>query len=592
MMKPEAEKLYDSITEVKEEYIEEMQTVRLKSNKTVLMRWGALAACFCLIAVGAAVWMNTQKLPERPEQESSVTVAPDTTTINEGTTVDTTPPSEEVTTTVTTVTTTAEETTPPTTEAPQTEKTTVTTTEAPPPTEKTTTTAETTTATTTTTEKTTASTTKVSPPTVTPLKADPVLLAEPFYPEMPMYPSESNVHGYGDAYMQQYNEWAEERSALRNQPEGYKDGFDTFFLNTAGTFLAGAGNENRVYSPLSLFMALSLSAEITDGNTRKQILNVLEQDSIETLRSHAKSIWQANYMDDGMAKCVLANSLWTNNGISYNLNTVDSVAENYYSSVYSGNPSTEEYNKLMQDWLNVQTDGLLEDYVSDIKMNPETVLMIASTVNFSGKWRSWFLKDKNTVGTFHSPTGDISCEFMNTEWETTYFWGDKFASIILSFENNGQMRLLLPDEGVSPDELLNDEEVLKYMTTRGWDYENKKYLIVNMSIPKFDISSSTDLTDGLKELGITDAFDFTKSDFSPLTDDVTALYISGAEQDARVVIDEEGCKASALTAMMVTGTAMPPDEYVDFIVDRPFIFEIVSDTGLPLFVGIVNDPNQ
>lgn len=57
-----------------------------------------------------------------------------------------------------------------------------------------------------------------------------------------------------------------------------------------------------------------------------------------------------------------------------------------------------------------------------------------------------------------------------------------------------------------------------------------------------------------------------------------------------MLIDEEGCKASSLTAMMVGGAGMPND-YVNFVLDRPFVFEIMSETGIPIFVGIVNNPS-
>ncbi len=170
----------------------------------------------------------------------------------------------------------------------------------------------------------------------------------------------------------------------------------------------------------------------------------------------------------------------------------------------------------------------------------------------------------------------------------TYNWGEHFASIALELENNGQMRLILPDEGFSPADLLRDAQVLDYMTQNGV-WKNNKNTLVNLSVPKFDVSSQTDLRDGLNELGVTDLFDPEKSDFSPLTDDADGIALGKAEQDARVLIDEDGCKAAALTVMMYCGAAMPEDE-VDFILDRPFLFEIMSETGLPLFVGVVNAP--
>ena len=174
---------------------------------------------------------------------------------------------------------------------------------------------------------------------------------------------------------------------------------------------------------------------------------------------------------------------------------------------------------------------------------------------------------------------------------TGYYWGDKFGAISLPLANNGSMRLILPDEGVSPEELFKDEEALTYMTWDGLgEYEKSKYAMVTMKVPKFDISSSIDLIDGLMDMGINDAFDSTVSDFTPITDEVKEIVLSKAEQDARVMIDEEGCRAAAMTVMMMAG-AGAPQETVDFVVDRPFVFEIVGDNGLPLFVGVVNDPS-
>ena len=419
-----------------------------------------------------------------------------------------------------------------------------------------------------------------------------MLLASAVYPEMPTYPDESEYPDW-EEFEPIYDEWREANLDLKNQPEGYKDGFDTFFYNSSRTFLADAGTDNKVYSPLSLFMALSMSAEISDGNTRQQILDVLSQDDIDSLRSHAKSIWLANYMNDGMAKCVLANSLWTNSNIPYTQSTIDSIAGNYYSSVYSGDPASDKYNRLMQDWINEQTDGLLSDYVSDIKMDSEMVLTLASTVNFSGKWNHKFSKDLTAPGVFHSPAGDIECDFMNSERDTSYFWGDKFAAVSMYLENNGHMRLILPDEGITPEDLINDDSAIGYMmNTNEYSsdkYVNNKFVTVNLSVPKFDISSNIDLKDGLEKLGITDAFDPYNSDFSPLTEQSDGVFISKVEQDTRVIIDEDGCKASSLTIMIADGAAMP-DDYVYFTLDRPFIFEIMSETGLPLFIGIVNNP--
>ena len=58
----------------------------------------------------------------------------------------------------------------------------------------------------------------------------------------------------------------------------------------------------------------------------------------------------------------------------------------------------------------------------------------------------------------------------------------------------------------------------------------------------------------------------------------------------RAAVDEEGVTASAVTMLIGPGAAMPPDEELDFTLDRPFLFAIYGMDNLPLFVGIVNQP--
>lgn len=409
------------------------------------------------------------------------------------------------------------------------------------------------------------------------------VLAEAEYPEMPVYPDpEADPDG------KSYDAWDKARTALRKQPKGYQNGFNDFFLSSTNVFINKNATDNQAYSPLSLFMALGLSAEITDGNSRQQVLDALHQSDIKTLRSHSQSIWQANYSDDGLTKCVLANSLWTNNNMSYKKDTVGRLADTYYSSVFSGEPGSAEYDRMLQDWINQQTDGLLEDYVSNLQMNPRMVLSLASTVNYSGKWADPFMPQATKKSTFHAASGDMKCDFMNAFQLADYSWGDHFSSVSLPLQNNGHMKLILPDEGYSPADLLNDKQVNKLLVSNG-NYAKSKTSMVTMSIPKFDVSSTIDLREGLKALGITDIFDPEISDFTPLTDSTDEIYLSKAEQNTRVLIDEEGCKAASVTVLMYDSAGISTD-HVEFILDRPFIFEIMSETGLPLFVGIVNNP--
>lgn len=123
----------------------------------------------------------------------------------------------------------------------------------------------------------------------------------------------------------------------------------------------------------------------------------------------------------------------------------------------------------------------------------------------------------------------------------------------------------------------------------GWDRSDKKYLTVNLSVPKFDVASSADLKESLHALGVADVFDMNLSDFTPLTED-SKIYLSEVEHSARVAIDEEGVTAAAYTAEIGDGADMPPEEEMDFVIDRPYLFAITNRNNLPLFVGIVKNP--
>ncbi|MGX8716016.1 MAG: serpin family protein, partial [Lachnospiraceae bacterium] len=115
------------------------------------------------------------------------------------------------------------------------------------------------------------------------------------------------------------------------------------------------------------------------------------------------------------------------------------------------------------------------------------------------------------------------------------------------------------------------------------------HAMIHESITKFDVDSMTDLVDSLKALGIQDAFDGTKADFTPIVTGQDAL-VSSAQHAVRVKLDEEGVEAAAFTVIMAKGTALMETEEVDFTLDRPFLFVIKGSNNLPLFTGIVEKP--
>lgn len=404
------------------------------------------------------------------------------------------------------------------------------------------------------------------------------------YPEMAQYPETDGFTYDGEAY----EAW--QASLLKQQPPNkeYQNGIREFYEATMQEFLKDTQGKNLVYSPLNVYMALAMLAETTDGATREQILTLLHVNSIETLRNNASILWNANYRDDGTVTSLLASSAWLSNSINYHQETLESLAKYYYASSFSGDMGSAEYNKMLQEWLNEQTGGLLEEQASQVEMNPETVLGLATTVCFRAKWANEFYEGNTTEDIFHAPSGDMTCEFMHQSGTNNYYWGEKFGAISRRLENSGNMLLILPDEGVAVEELLTDAEVLEFIYN-SYEWENRKTLIVNQAVPKFDVVSDYSLIEGLKNLGVTKVFDFNESDFTPLTTD-TKVAVDQATHAARVMIDEEGCTAVAFTVMLAAGAGRPPEETIDFVLNRPFLFVINGQDGQPLFIGIVNQP--
>ncbi len=427
-------------------------------------------------------------------------------------------------------------------------------------------------------------------------RMEPTALAAPLYPEMAPYPNESDYIGpdgrLSEAFNASYDAWWADVRAQREQPEGYAEGMRGFLQNSIHAFLGGAYGENRVYSPLNVYLALAMLCELTDGQSRAQLLSLLGAEQVETVREQARALWNANYRDDGVVKSVLASSVWLNETVGFIQSTLDTLAEDYYASSFQGRMGTPEYDRMLQTWLNEQTGGLLSEQADGITMDAQTLMTLAATICFKAPWTSKFSLNATEKDVFYAPEEILTVDYMHKSGARSYYWGKSFSAVSLELESDGAMWLLLPEEGVSPEDLLQDTQAMDFLLSRdryGW--ENRKHLTVNIAVPRFDIVSDTDLIPGLQALGVRDIFDYTVSDFSPLTTDTDEVCVSQAKHAARVKIDEEGCEAAAYTVVtMRVGAAMPPEEELDFTLNRPFIFCITGAQGLPLFVGVVNTP--
>lgn len=414
----------------------------------------------------------------------------------------------------------------------------------------------------------------------------PGLIGQPDYPEYPPYPNDSMSY-FGSSDEDAYEAWRDSfrvRAALASHQEE----LTPFLTASAAQVLSGSGVQNRIYSPLSLVMALAALAEATGGDTQAEVLALLGCSDIDAVRQLASDLWNANYVDDGTMTRTLATSLWLNETVAFRQETIQSLAKHHYAASYRGKIGSPEMNSALQKWLNDNTMGLLSDQVSGVTLPPDTVLALANTIAFSARWDSTFNPDANVQDVFHTPNGDVTCDFMRSSARSRLYWGENFQAVQRSFDMGGRMWLILPDEGVTTNDLLQDEECLA-LITQGLLPDSRE-MMIHLSLPKFDVSSQMELSGAIRALGVTEAFS-PEADFSPLTGADIPVWLSQVRHDARVVIDEEGCKAAAYTVMILAGAAPPQEwEEIDFVLDRPFIFVITGANDLPLFVGVVNQP--
>ena len=407
--------------------------------------------------------------------------------------------------------------------------------------------------------------------------------AYPAYPQEPRYEDyfDDNGEGSWDAYMAAEDEYL---AALQKLGKGRLDQESAapvlaFADRTTGTIFADS--ENRVYSPISLYAALAMLTEVTDGVTKQQVMDLLDADDTETLRQQIKDLWIGVYTDDDQSVCRLANGAFLRENAQVKQEAMDTLADWHFASTYRVPMGTAAADEAIASWLNQNTGGLLSQETQEIQTKKDNLLALYNTIYYKSGWRDAFESSQTREDVFTAASGaEQAVDFMHRTEIGGYQKGDGYTAAPQSL-NYGRMVFVLPDEGVLPESLLQREGFLMELTG---DY-NAAELV--WSVPKFDVKSSTELNEVLQALGVTDAFDWTKADFTPLTND--GAFLSSAMQAARVKIDEEGVEAAAYTELVASDSAMmevPPTVEMDL--DRPFLFVIFDNSNVPLFVGTVN----
>ena len=344
-----------------------------------------------------------------------------------------------------------------------------------------------------------------------------------------------------------------------------------------------AEGENTVYSPVSLYMALGMVTELTEGQTKRQVTNLLGVSDSEALRQWTQSLWRQLYRDEKDSALWLGNAAFLNEAMTFHKEPLEVLAEDYYASSYGLPMGTSGADKTIAAWLNQQTNDLLTDDTGAIRTEKRDLLRLYNTIYYKAAWQAEFFGGATAEDIFTAADGtEQKTDFMHISIEgSPVRKGEGYRCASLHLKDGGEMTFYLPDEGVTVEELLQRENFL------GEELAVPTHVVrVNWSVPKFDLHDSLKLNDALQALGVTDAFDKNKADFSPLTEQTA--YVESVNQAARVKIDEEGVEAAAYTEVDTNAAAAPPQEMPEeeMNLNRPFLFVIWKD-GAPLFVGAV-----
>ncbi len=363
-----------------------------------------------------------------------------------------------------------------------------------------------------------------------------------------------------------------------------------FSLKSSSLVLSKADkNINSLYSPISLYMALSMVAETANGDTQREILQVLNMDNIDMVRSETGKLFRRLYYHNEIGKLSLGNSLWLNKNVKFNDKLLDLLAKEYYASSFSIDYNDKESPKEISQWVSKQTGEKLGNNSDDFYLNSDGIMTLINTVYFYDEWMDRFDVRDTKKDEFYLIDGStVRSDFMNmTCGNHSYVDAEGYTVSYLNLKNDSKMVFILPDEGVSPYDIASDpellEEALSLLAQDKWDMGK-----VIFKIPKFKFSSSLNLEDNCKTLGMENAFKST-ADFTNLSN-TKPLFISDVKQNSIISIDEKGVETTAYTQIDYEGAAQS-DGRAEMILNRPFIFAITGVDGSPLFIGIINNPN-
>jgi serpin B len=355
---------------------------------------------------------------------------------------------------------------------------------------------------------------------------------------------------------------------------------------------------NLIASPYSISLALAMTRAGAAGETARQMDAVLHF-GLPTERLHpafnaldlALASPPADLPEDAdPLQLNIANAIWAQQDHPFRREYLDLLAVHYGASLFPADFTTraEPARLEINRWVSDQTNGKIEDLLAPGALDAATRMVLVNAIYFKADWQTPFDPNDTYDAPFYRLDGSqVQVPMMHNEVDLPYLRGENFQAVELPYAGGtAAMTIILPDAGqfaafeAAFDAPLYVSLLRQMQPTR-----------LLLGLPKFTFRSQFGLSATLAGMGMPDAFDPARADFSGM-DGERDLYISDVIHQAFVAVDEEGTEAAAATAVIMSLSAVMP-EGLRLEIDRPFLF-ILHDvpTGQVLFIGRVLDPSE
>lgn len=343
--------------------------------------------------------------------------------------------------------------------------------------------------------------------------------------------------------------------------------------------------ENTLVSPLSVVSALAMTAQGADGETLSQMESVLglPVDVLGPLLRDYREL-----LDLTVSKVSLANSIWFRDDPdltveqSFLQTNADYFAADVYKAPFDGS-TVQDINR----WVSGHTDGMIQDVLSEI---PEAAMLyLVNALAFDGQWQQIYQPYQVQEETFTTESGQArQAQLMYAE-EHRYVCDDQAEGFVKYYKGGDcAFVALLPREGLSVADYVSGltGQGLHQLLTSVQD------TLVETALPQFETGSSMELQEVLAAMGMPDAFDVGKADFSRMGHYTGGnLLLSRVLHKTYIRVDTEGTQAGAATVVEAAAGAAPMEEEPKrVILDRPFVYMLIDcETNIPFFIGTMMD---